>query len=567
MNRVVSFVSAFLALLAAVAVAQAQGIEKARADCKQQRDRDRTIAGCTVIIYLGNRETAAQRATALYLRGNAYYEKGDYDHAVADLTESARLDPGHVDPFYLRGLAYDAKNDHDRAIADFDHALQLKPNDPDMLFSRGMAYAVKGEYDSGVAFKDRFELNRALADFDAAIKPRPNAAVGYIHRGMVHNAMGNYERAIADYNQAIALRGDLFVAYYNRGFAYFRNGKPDLAIADFERTIQMEPTFSLAFNNRGFARLAKGEHDRAIADFGEAIRLDPRDVLPLKHRGEAYWITGDLDRALRDYEAALALAPGDEAAKKAHDAVKAAMGTSTAPQESRSRAVNERRIALVIGNSRYENMARLPNPTNDASDLAGVLKGLGFEVTLGIDLKRGQMEDAAIAFAKAARNADTALVFYAGHGMQHEGINYLAPVDARLDDVADLQRLMKVQDLIANLQTAKTARILILDACRDNDAIKQLASQKRGLRRGLAAEKADGILIAFATQANQSATDGDQRNSPFTAALLRNLPTPGLELRTALTRVRSDVLRATGGEQRPETSDSLDGEVVLKPLN
>jgi len=112
-----------------------------------------------------------------------------------------------------------------------------------------------------------------------------------------------------------------------------------------------------------------------------------------------------------------------------------------------------------------------------------------------------------------------------------------------------------------------TQRLRGGDACRDNDAIKQLASQKRGLRRGLAAEKADGILIAFATQANQSAADGDQRNSPFTAALLRNLPTPGLELRTALTRVRSDVLRATGGEQRPETSDSLDGEVVLKPLN
>jgi tetratricopeptide (TPR) repeat protein len=80
---------------------------------------------------LGRRCRAAQRATALYLRGNAYYEKGDYDRAVADLTESVRLDPGHVDPFYLRGLAYDAKNDHDRAIADFGHALQLKPNNPD----------------------------------------------------------------------------------------------------------------------------------------------------------------------------------------------------------------------------------------------------------------------------------------------------------------------------------------------------------------------------------------------------------------------------------------------------
>jgi regulator of sirC expression with transglutaminase-like and TPR domain len=414
-----------------------------------------------------------------------------------------------------------------------------------MLFSRGMAYAVKGGTSSGVDFKDRFELNRALADFDAAIKLRPDAAVAYIHRGMVLMAMGNYERAIADFNQAIAQR-DLFVAYYNRGMAYQDRREFDLAIQDFTQTIRLDPKNGLAFNNRGFARLAKGEHDRAIADFGEAIRLDPRDVLPLKHRGEAYWITGDLDRALRDYEAALALAPGDEAAKKAHDAVKAAMGTSTAPQESRSRAVNERRIALVIGNGRYENMARLPNPTNDASDLAGVLKGLGFEVTLGIDLKRGQMEDAAIAFAKAARNADTALVFYAGAGMQHEGINYLAPVDARLDDVADLQRREGPGP----------------DQCRPPRRRVFSYSMRARQRRHQAARVAEARPAARARR-RKGRRHPDRVRDPGEPVRRRWRPTTARSPRRCcaacnarpraaptLTRVRSDVLRATG-EQRP----------------
>src|SRR5438067_9079921 len=129
--------------------------------------------------------------------------------------------------------------------------------------------------------------------------------------------------------------------------------------------------------------------------------------------------------------------------------------------------------------------------------------------------------------------------------------------------------MRRVQGLIEDLQGAKGARILILDACRDNEVIKQLAALKktRSLTPppgGLASEKAEGVLVAFATQPDKLASDGIGRNSPFTAALLGNLSTPGLELRSLFTRVRSDVLKATKGGQRPEVFDSLDGELVLK---
>jgi Caspase domain len=235
-----------------------------------------------------------------------------------------------------------------------------------------------------------------------------------------------------------------------------------------------------------------------------------------------------------------------------------------------SPATAERRVALVIGNSNYSAFPKIPNAHNDAEDLAGELRGLGFDVLLGTDLKRADMEDLLIRFAKAARASDTALVFYAGHGLQHLGVNYLAPIDAKIDDETDLRKLVNVQDVISDLQSAGHVRILIVDACRDNKVMEELSSKLPATRsaaftRGLARiSAADGTLIAFATQPNRVAEDGAGRNSPFTTALLKNLPTPGLELRTLLTRVRAEVVAATDGTQRPEVWDSLVGEFTFK---
>lgn len=169
------------------------------------------------------------------------------------------------------------------------------------------------------------------------------------------------------------------------------------------------------------------------------------------------------------------------------------------------------------------------------------------------------------ALARSARSADTALVFYAGHGMQHNGINYLIPTDGELRDEADLRRFIKVRDIIQDLNNSKGAKILILDACRDNTALTQLAanlpkSRSTAFSRGLANEKAEGVLIAFAAQPGAVAEDGTgQRNSPFTAALLKYIKTPDEDIRVMLTKVRMDVLAATRQQQRPETSDSMTG--------
>jgi len=161
-------------------------------------------------------------------------------------------------------------------------------------------------------------------------------------------------------------------------------------------------------------------------------------------------------------------------------------------------------------------------------------------------------------------------VFYAGHGIQHQGVNYLAPIDARIEDETDLRKLINLQAMIDDLQSASRIRILLIDACRDNKGVQQLnaklpkATREAGLTRGLARmDNAEGTLVVFATQPNRVAADGKGRNSPFAQALLKHLPTPGVEIRTLLTRVRADVVALTSDKQRPELYDSLVGEFVL----
>jgi uncharacterized caspase-like protein len=228
----------------------------------------------------------------------------------------------------------------------------------------------------------------------------------------------------------------------------------------------------------------------------------------------------------------------------------------------------EKRVALVIGNSAYQNTPALPNPKSDATDMAAALQPLGFEVVLATDLDKRGMDDAFRRFARLARDADAALFFYAGHGLQYAGTNYLMPVDAKLQDEADLPyEMAKVDDIIADLSRAKNIRIVILDACRDNPMAERLrvslpASRSAAVSRGLARiERTQGLITAFATQPGQVAADGfGKRNSPFTTAILKHIATAGIEAGTLFRRVAQDVNESTGGKQLPELSVSLLGE-------
>ena len=220
--------------------------------------------------------------------------------------------------------------------------------------------------------------------------------------------------------------------------------------------------------------------------------------------------------------------------------------------------------------------SQLPNPAGDGKLVAETLRSAGFSVIEGSDLDKAGMTKLLDQFTEAAYDADIALVFYAGHGLQVDGRNYLVPVDAELEKAAQLQtRTIPVEAVLAALPPDPAVGIIILDACRDNPLARTLAralpiSRSSSVGAGLAPVQANGqstnaggLLIAYATDPGAVAYDGKAAHSPYTAALAKHLATPGLEIQSALTRVRAEVSEATGGAQRPWHNASLAREVFI----
>ena len=225
------------------------------------------------------------------------------------------------------------------------------------------------------------------------------------------------------------------------------------------------------------------------------------------------------------------------------------------------------RLALVLGNGKYQNVPELGNPANDAEDLARALRGVGFDVIEQRDATRDAMAKAVHDFSDRLAGADVALFFYAGHGLQMNGENYLLPVDAKIQNVADVHfNTINLTDIQQEMESGGRTNIIILDACRNNPFAEALGHGGRSVPgRGLGRLDAagEGSLIVYSTQPNNVALDGAGRNSPFTAALLKHVATPGLEVRQMISKVRNDVLQATNRQQTPWDSSSLVGDVYL----
>jgi uncharacterized caspase-like protein len=234
-------------------------------------------------------------------------------------------------------------------------------------------------------------------------------------------------------------------------------------------------------------------------------------------------------------------------------------------------AFADKRVALVIGNSQYKNTPPLANPANDATDVAQALTAIGFEVTLKVDAGKRDMDQAVAQFARDAGGADAAMFYYAGHGMQFEGHNYVMPVDAELRDEISLRyEMIAIDDVKAALERSSGVKIMVLDSCRNNPLATKLVRSISVTTRDIPnimgfarPEKTRGMIIVYATQADDVANDGSGRNSPFSTAFLKEIKEPGLEVGTMFRRVGSDVYQATNGQQSPELSISLVPEYYL----
>jgi hypothetical protein len=226
------------------------------------------------------------------------------------------------------------------------------------------------------------------------------------------------------------------------------------------------------------------------------------------------------------------------------------------------------RVALVIGNSAYKNAAPLSNPVNDAAIVEATLKNAGFDVVqTRRDLQAIEMRRTLRDFADQARDADVAVIYYAGHGMEIEGTNYLIPVDATLERDTDVyDEAFSLDRVMLAIEPARQLRLVILDACRNNPFSEKMKRTvgSRSISRGLARiEPATAnTLVAFAAKAGSTASDGNSKNSPYAAALVKYIGTPGLDLRRVFGFVRDDVMKATGNRQEPYVYGTLGGDDV-----
>jgi tetratricopeptide (TPR) repeat protein len=531
-----------------------------------------------------------RRAVAYNNRGFAHTKNGDYDKAIADCSQAIRLDPDFAIAYRNRGFAHLQKGDTDKAIADYTAAIRLDPDYAVNYNNRGFAHTKNGDYD------------KAIADLTEAIRLDPDFADAYFWRSWAHRESGQFERAIEDANEAIRLDPDAF-AYGARADAYREQGDLDSSLADWTEAIRLKPDDSLVYLNRGYVYDIKGDYDKAIADYTEAIRLDPDQAWAYQNRGVSYREAGEYKNALADFyrviqmeqdevpdlipyvslgltyekmgrletarsefETALKMPAETEYAKRAQKIAKEQLAALEAPVETvQSPAAGEpaaaprgKRIALVIGNARYDNWSRLNNPAGDAEKLAALLERHGFEVTRQTDLDFLAFHDAIADFGAAARDADVALVYYAGHGMELAGRNILAPSD--MPDACageTLKRAIKLNDVFTAIQPANR-RIVMLDACR-NDPFPKCPDRSRAVSggfRGLQRVVGTGTLVVNSTVSGALAKDGIAgQGSPFAQALLRRLETaPQEPFREVLALVAGDVAEATGGAQVPEVT-------------
>lgn len=568
------------------------------------------VSACTIAIDQGG--PAAKVALALSYRAQNLLDLKKCDQAIEDLNRAKAISPSKKSGEYYNlhlWIGYywqNCRGDFDRGLAVMNEAIEILPRDPAAYNQRSNLLRDKGDYPAAMA-----DLNRSIS----LINNDPYRASAYNNRALIWKAMGEYDRAIADFGVAIKLQPKRSKYYANRGEAYRLQGNLDRALQDQNRSIEMfgdEPGIALALQIRGDTLRYMGEYDRALADYAASLRIDPIFAPAYVGRGLTYERLGDFEKAKADFSTALRVsettARGDnsKAARETADARLAALSsgapqpvfqpvplraTSTtsvptvavvppvvAPALAKASAAQQgRRVALIIGNSAYTAVPALPNPQRDAEKISAALRAIGFEtVTLASNTTREKLLDALRSFAATADKADWAMVYYAGHGVEVNGVNYLVPVDAKMKSDRDISfEAMPLDQVQLAIEGARKLKLVVLDACRDNpfagasapastpvaaSADETRSVRTRSLGRGLGEVKVQGAsLVVYAAKHGQTALDGEGDNSPFAVAMVQRLATPGVEINKLFRLVRDDVMEATAGRQEPYTYGSLPG--------
>jgi len=551
-----------LVMLAAAGPARAAGdIETCRNATAEPTAR---LAACESVI-ADEKITGPSRAAAFWFRGDSLMKKRDYDGAIAAFTASHEIAPQNINVINARGIAYSYKGDDERALADYDLCLQLRP-------TYGSAYNNRG-----LIFMRRGELQRALDEFDLAVKHIFNDQSRYLHhynRGRLQGLMKRYDASLADFDEAQKVNPDGPQVPAYRCITYTGMGRFDDALVDCNAALAKSPNNVYALTSRGNANLGKGNLDAALSDYEQVLKINPNYVRAYVGRGQLFEKRRNLAAARADYRlAANAVAARREdidttlARAVAKERLEALLGTAAPAGKaspSTPQPAGPRKVALIVGNGAYKNVAPLDNPPRDAKLIASTFRELGFAtVTLAPDLTRDKFFAALHEFGVEAEKADWAVVYYAGHGMEIGGVNYLIPVDARLKADSDAEtQAVALEQVIAAVAGARKLRLVMLDACRDNPFEKtmQRTIALKLVNRGFSnIEPEAGFMVVYAAKHGETALDGDSVNSPFATVLARVIKEPKIEVRKLFDIVRDDVWKATNRTQQPFTYGSLPG--------
>jgi tetratricopeptide (TPR) repeat protein len=532
------FVSAAVVAIAGPALADDLDLCRDR-----QTEAKARLDACEKIVAAGQ-ATAKDLGIANFVRGQAFVSKGNNDKAVAAFDAAHAADPDALEYVTWRGLAYERKGDDDHALADYNLVLQARPQAALARNFRGTLYFRKGA------------LQSALDDFNGALKVAPNLYIAHVNRGRVLTINKDYDGALSDFAEAERIDPGALQARSSRCLAYTDMGKFDSAIADCNSVLEKMPKNQLVLVSRAEAYLAKGDLDTALKEFNFVLGLNPNNVRAHTGRGQVFERKHNLEQARADYRSAsFALTPYDiyevaQAREKARERLAAL--TPQAP----AGATTTRRVALVIGNGAYQNVHPLANPPRDARLVADALRAVGFqEVTLANDLTRDKFFDTLHAFALAAEKADWAVVYYAGHGLEIGGVNYMVPVDAKLAVDKDAEtEAVALEQVIAAVGAARKLHLVMLDACRDNPfapAMQRTIALKL-VDKGLSnIEPGAGFMVVYAAKHGETALDGKGIDSPFAIAVARDVKEPHIEVRKLFDIVRDDVWNSTKHEQQP----------------
>jgi tetratricopeptide (TPR) repeat protein len=545
-------------------------------------------------------------------RGNAKQVLRQWANAIADFDKAILLNSKDVATYRNRGLAKCSLQKQNEAIADFDKAIQLDAKNAETYRNRGVAKMEMGR------------SKEAIIDFDTAIQLEPSTGIYYIARGIAKKELPNYGEALIDLNAGIKLDSSKAEAYVERGVVNALLGLYEEAIRDLSQAIQMDSTVQGAYEARYLIYNGLGLYELALADFdklptgkrnpiaranlvahlqvtdtiGPVITLDttrgsvatgvqaipvnqslykvrgtvtdPIGIQSITLNGQAVPLTMS-SSSKGVFETTLSLVQGEQTC------VLQAADTKGNESEIRWRVEYQpmrfRGLALVIGNTNYENMQKLGHqPLNDARDIADSLQKVDFKVIKVENRTKKQLEDTIREFASQLADYPVGLVFYAGHGFGIEGVNYFVPIECPKNMIySDVKSKCVstdwIQNKMKNAGIFNKTNIIIVDACRDDGGLRNIR-----INDTTTWEKKmplTGFLTCFGASLGQTASNGNGRNGLYTHFLLKHMLTPNLKIEDLFKRVRQELVELSEKDKKikiqiPEEQSQLMTDFYFK---